>query len=145
MNEAEQISYQRDVLRTGALVLGAERPASWRPRDPHLRSIVDALGVLADITGAAFVDLGDLLDVLRTEEEGVEWASLLHYVMERWDTLQDAIDRWGFALGAAREVHRRSVVLSRRVDRLEQARAAAVKALEELHSACDVYELECTW
>lgn len=143
--EEAAILYQREVLRTGALVLGAELPSSWRPVDPHLCTVVDALDVLVDLNGTHPVDVGDLADLLRADDASVEWGALLRYLMERWDEVQDFVSDWGTAVVLAREVVRRASLLRRRVDRLEHARAAAERELEALNAACDAFELEVTW
>ena len=144
-DDAALVLYQREVWRTGGIVLGAEPLSKWRPHDAHLRAIVDGVDILHDLTGAPLVDVGVLADLLRADDEAVEWASLLLYVMHRWDDVQEFLARWAHAALAAKDVFRFSKVLVHRVDRLERAREAAEKSIEALHAACDAFEGEISW
>ncbi len=139
------VLYQRELYRTGGIVLGAEPISSWRPADPHLRTIVDGIDVLHGFTGKRLVDVGLLADLLRSDDDSVEWLPLLRYLMERWDDVQCFLARWSHAFAASAEVFRLSRALRTRVDRLERARAAAEKTLAELHAACDRFEMEVSW
>lgn len=140
MNDVVDLAHALEVYRVGALVLGAERVSAWRPRCERLRAVVDGVGILHSLTGGELIDVGLLADVLRAEDPSVDWAPLLHYLMARWDEVQDAIAARGPLLLACAEVLQLRDCLHDRLDDLLVARAGADTALERLREALDRFD-----
>lgn len=128
-----------DLVRVGAIVLGAERPSAWRPADPHLASIVTAVVHVARRDGTAVVDVGEVADVLRAIDPTAAWPTILGQAMHAYDA---ALDRAApmIAMALARraedELH---AALARR----EAAQRDAEHAYDLLTRALDLAEAEC--
>ena len=93
-DERAEIDALRTRHRVAAIVVGAEGADSWRPEDPDLAAIVDAVATVAAGTGERLVDVGLVFDSLRERDPRKPWIEIVRVLLAGWDQREEHARHW---------------------------------------------------